>query len=76
MTNGGGAGVLAIDRLLDFGGVAADLSEGVSTRLNTVLPATWSKSNPVDIVGDADAARYRTALELITADPQTMQFLS
>ena len=69
VTNGGGAGVLAIDRLLDFGGVAADLSEGVSTRLNAVLPATWSKSNPVDIVGDADDARYRTALELITADP-------
>ena len=75
VTNGGGAGVLAIDRLLDFGGVAADLSEGVSTRLNAVLPATWSKSNPVDIVGDADDARYRTALELITADPANYAIL-
>jgi len=33
-----------------------------------VLPPTWSKSNPVDIVGDADPARYAAALELLLAD--------
>jgi acetyltransferase len=68
LTNGGGAGVLAVDRLLDLGGVAADLSEDVRTRLDAVLPATWSRSNPVDIIGDADDARYRIALELLVSD--------
>jgi acetyltransferase len=32
------------------------------------LPRTWSGSNPVDIVGDADAARYAAALEILLAD--------
>ena len=68
LTNGGGAGVLAIDRLLDFGGVAAELSEEVRARLDTVLPITWSKLNPVDIIGDADAVRYETALEILASD--------
>src|SRR5262249_57424909 len=36
--------------------------------LDSVLPATWSKSNPVDIVGDADAARYLAALDILLAD--------
>jgi len=34
-----------------------------------VLPPTWSGSNPIDIVGDADAARYAGALEVLLADP-------
>jgi acetyltransferase len=33
-----------------------------------VLPPTWSKADPVDIVGDADDARYATALEALLAD--------
>src|SRR5690606_10292041 len=37
--------------------------------LDRVLPPTWSRSNPVDIVGDADAARYTAALEALLADP-------
>jgi acetyltransferase len=57
LTNGGGVGVLAVDRLIDLGGVMAELSAETSARLDAVLPPTWSKANPVDIVGDADAAR-------------------
>ena len=34
-----------------------------------MLPPTWSGSNPVDIVGDADPARYAAALEVLLADP-------
>jgi acetyltransferase len=33
------------------------------------LPPTWSGSNPVDIVGDADPARYAAALAVLLADP-------
>ncbi len=34
-----------------------------------MLPPTWSGSNPIDIVGDADPARYAAALEILLADP-------
>jgi acetyltransferase len=68
LTNGGGVGVLAVDRLIDLGGVMAELSAETSVRLDAVLPPTWSKANPVDIVGDADAARYAAALQALLAD--------
>lgn len=69
LTNGGGVGVLAIDRLVDLGGGVAELSADTRARLDGALPATWSKGNPVDIVGDADAGRYAAALEALLADP-------
>ncbi|MGE3146420.1 MAG: GNAT family N-acetyltransferase [Pseudorhodoplanes sp.] len=70
VTNGGGLGVLAVDRLTDFGGVAASLSEDTLRRLDEILPATWSRANPIDIIGDAGPDRYSAALEAILADPQ------
>jgi acetyltransferase len=69
LTNGGGVGVLAIDRLVDLGGVVADLSADTLAGLDAVLPPTWSKGNPVDIIGDADAERYACALDALLADP-------
>jgi acetyltransferase len=68
LTNGGGIGVLAVDRLIDLGGVLAEISADAMARLNSALPPTWSKANPIDIVGDADAARYTAALETLLAD--------
>jgi acetyltransferase len=68
LTNGGGIGVLAVDRLSDLGGHLAALSEETKARLDAVLPAMWSKSNPVDIVGDADPDRYGVALEALLSD--------
>ena len=62
LTNGGGAGVLAADALLDHGGRLAALSPAMAA-LDAVLPPTWSHGNPVDIIGDADPARYADALE-------------
>ncbi len=68
LTNGGGVGVLAIDRLVDLGGAVAELSPDTRARLDAVLPPTWSKANPIDIVGDADAERYAAALEALIED--------
>ena len=68
LTNGGGIGVLAIDRLAELGGIPAAITPAVRQKLDAVLPPTWSGSNPVDIVGDADPARYAAALELLLAD--------
>ena len=69
VTNGGGAGVLAVDRLIDFGGTLATLSDQTIQKLNTVLPPTWSKANPVDIIGDAPPERYKAAMEAVLDDP-------
>jgi acetyltransferase len=68
LTNGGGVGVMATDSLIDHKGRLASLSEETINALDGVLPATWSHSNPVDIIGDASADRYAKALEPLLAD--------
>ncbi|ABD06081.1 GCN5-related N-acetyltransferase [Rhodopseudomonas palustris HaA2] len=70
LTNGGGIGVLAVDRLAELGGIPATLSKAVCDKLDAVLPPTWSGSNPIDITGDADAERYAVALSILLADPE------
>jgi acetyltransferase len=71
VTNGGGAGVLAVDRLVECNGELSELSTTTIERLNASLPRTWSHSNPVDIIGDAPAERYLTAVEAVAADAGT-----
>jgi acetyltransferase len=68
LTNGGGIGVLAVDRLVDVGGTLAAISEQTMKKLDAALPPIWSRGNPVDIAGDADAARYCAALEALLED--------
>ncbi|MGE0751405.1 MAG: GNAT family N-acetyltransferase [Variibacter sp.] len=69
LTNGGGMGVLAVDRLLDLGGTLASLSKETQQRLDENLPPAWSRTNPVDIIGDAGADRYTVAIEALLDDP-------
>jgi acetyltransferase len=68
LTNGGGIGVLAVDRLADLGGTLATLSPATTQALNAALPPIWSGANPVDIAGDADPTRYAKALEILLDD--------
>lgn len=70
VTNGGGAGVLAADALSLGKGQLANLSEATLQALSAVLPANWSRGNPVDIIGDAPAQRYRQAIEVLLAAPE------
>jgi acetyltransferase len=70
VTNGGGAGVLATDALMDEGGTLAELSADTMRQLDHCLPSTWSHGNPVDVIGDADAARYDEALGALLAAPE------
>jgi acetyltransferase len=69
LTNGGGIGVLAVDRLIDLGGELALISAQAMETLNRTMPPIWSKANPADIAGDADAGRYNTALGALLSDP-------
>jgi acetyltransferase len=68
LTNGGGVGVLAVDRLADLDGTLAALSPATMKRLDAELPPIWSRANPVDIAGDADAPRYLAAFEALLED--------
>ncbi len=71
LTNAGGPGVLATDELIRGGGELATLSPETLAALNEILPAPWSHSNPVDILGDAEPDRYLHAAEIIAADQQS-----
>jgi acetyltransferase len=68
LTNGGGIGVLAVDRLMDLRGTLATLSPSTMSKLDAALPPIWSRANPIDIAGDADAHRYAVAMETLLAD--------
>src|SRR5215471_10108059 len=69
LTNGGGVGVLAVDRLMDLGGELAAISPDTMKKLDAALPPIWSHANPADIAGDAGAERYAVALECLLDDP-------
>jgi acetyltransferase len=70
VTNGGGPGVMAIDRAVDLGVTVASLSQQSIEKLNQALPATWSHNNPVDIIGDATPERYRDAVSICMRDEE------
>ncbi len=68
ITNGGGPGVMAADRATDCGIPLAELSAQTIEALKGGLPANWSHSNPIDLIGDADAGRYAVATTACLAD--------
>jgi len=62
VTNGGGPGALAADALIEDNGSLAALSDETIQTLDNFLPPFWSRSNPVDLVGDAKADQYAAAV--------------
>jgi len=70
VTNAGGPGVMATDELIELGGQLAKLSDENVKKLNQVLPPYWSKGNPIDVLGDADVARYVNALTACLDDSE------
>lgn len=70
ITNGGGPGVLATDALIGKNGRLANLSPQAMEKLDKILPQTWSRGNPVDIIGDAPAERYIAAMEVLLQEPE------
>lgn len=71
LTNAGGPGVLATDKLLTTGGELAEISPETMEKLNEFLPASWSHNNPIDIIGDASPERYAKSLEVAANDPNS-----
>ncbi|MBT2189049.1 GNAT family N-acetyltransferase [Sphingobium nicotianae] len=68
VTNGGGAGILAVDAIGAAHAALAPLAPSTLATLDSALPPTWSKANPVDIIGDADPERYRAATRAVLSD--------
>ena len=68
ITNAGGPGVMATDALIAHSGKLASLSQKSLDTLNGVLPPFWSKGNPIDVLGDAKADRYKAALQACLND--------
>ena len=71
VTNSGGPGILAADACARSGLTMARPSTGTLDRLQAFLPPYASLYNPIDILGDADAARYRKTLEIVIEDSLT-----
>jgi len=68
VTNAGGGGVIASDLLVSKGLRLAELSKQTIDYLRSTLPPVASIYNPVDVIGDAKADRYRTAIEALLRD--------
>jgi len=69
LTNAGGPGILAADTAEKLGIPLAEISAELRGRLSGKLPPTASLGNPVDVIGDAQADRYREVLSAIREDP-------
>jgi acetyltransferase len=68
VTNAGGPAVLATDAVVFNEAELTSLSSPTIEALNQFLPPAWSHSNPVDLLGDADADRYAKTIELLEKD--------
>ncbi|MDP2870977.1 MAG: acetate--CoA ligase [Bacillota bacterium] len=69
VTNSGGPGIVATDRIEGVGLTMARFERETIDAMRAGLPVTANLYNPVDVIGDADAQRYRFALEHVLADP-------
>jgi len=73
VTNGGGAGVMMSDGVLEVGLKMADLSEETKEKFAKAivegkLPEHMSYKNPIDIIGDAPSSRYEVAMRYALED--------
>src|SRR5512139_1234159 len=69
VTNAGGPGILAADMAERLGIPLAEIRGELRAKLQQKLPPTAGLSNPVDIIGDARADRYRAALAVLRDEP-------
>ncbi len=68
ITNAGGPAVIATDALIAKGGKLAQLSTKTITELDKTVSKHWTKTNPIDLLGDASPEHYAKALELAAKD--------
>lgn len=75
ITNAGGPGIMATDEIARAGLQLAKLSEATQAKLAEGLPTTAALGNPVDVIGDALADRYRHAIETVLSSGEVDSLL-
>ncbi|MDX2452913.1 acetate--CoA ligase family protein, partial [Desulfosarcina sp.] len=65
MTLGGGWGVVTADLCDQFGLDVPELSPELIVRIDQILPPYWSRSNPIDLVGENDLSVPLTVMEAL-----------
>jgi acetyltransferase len=71
ITNAGGPGVIAADNIEKEGLKLSEFTEITNTKLYENLPEASAKGNPVDVLGDALADRYESAISITLKDENT-----
>ncbi|HJK49651.1 MAG TPA: CoA-binding protein, partial [Methanocorpusculum sp.] len=69
ITNAGGFAVLSNDYAETWGIEIIDLPKELIDEMNTFLPPFWNKNNPIDLLGDADEARFRGVFDVLCRNP-------
>lgn len=65
LTNAGGFGVLASDYAEIHGMEMITLPDAVIEELDKILPESWPHKNPVDLLGDSNAARFARVFDVM-----------
>ncbi len=70
ITNGGGCGVLAADYCSELGVPLVKIKKSTLKKLDCSgkMHPAYSRANPLDIVGDALAERYKTAINVLLSE--------
>ncbi len=68
ITNGGGYGILSVDAIEEQGLKLAAMSSATQKSLKKQLPPIAVVHNPIDLLGDATAERYKLALDACIKD--------
>ena len=68
ITNAGGPGVMTTDAVGDSELSLAEFTDDTFEELRETMPEAANIYNPVDIIGDAPAERFESALETVLAD--------
>jgi len=75
ITNAGGPGIMATDFLIGKGGKLSPLSSETIQALKSILPSYCSILNPIDILEEATADRFKKVMEICFKDPNSDGFL-
>jgi len=68
VTNAGGPGIMATDAAMRYGLKLAELGDETKEHLKKSLPTTASLHNPIDVIGDARADRYKATVRTVLED--------
>ena len=65
ITNAGGFAVLSSDYAERFGIELIEFPRALIAELDTILPADWSRENPIDMVGDSGVDRFARTFDVM-----------